>query len=214
METFQVIFRGKLLSGFSLETAANNIAALFKTDAARATTMLQQSKWVIKTGLSKESAQKYQDALRGAGMMVAIMQDDPTDSAAVSVPGVTTQQAVSQSNVGATDTPAAIPNDETPTPATSGPRDEPLEYKAKVPAFNPDLSAYSLAEPGVILVDQLANKAKSVDINTQGLTLAEPGVVLAEVKPVARKSIDTSTLSVEELKVEEQPLSPLWLEQG
>jgi hypothetical protein len=206
MDTFQVIFRGKLLSGFSLETTANNIAALFKTDSTRASAMLQQPKWVIKTGLSKEAAQKYQDALRGAGMMVAIMQDDPVDGSAATVLPVV---AAPQANA-AESTTDAVPA----TPVTNGPRDEPLEYKPKVPAYNPDLSAYSLAEPGVILIDQVANKAKAVEINTQGLSLADVGVVLAEAKAVAAKNIDTSALSVEEIKIEEKPLPALWLEQG
>ena len=90
---FQIIFRGKLLSGFTLEQARANLAQLFRTDESRIGTLLAQPKWVIKAGVSKEMAQKIQEAMRNAGLMVAVMVDEAA-SAALAAPAPSTSAAL------------------------------------------------------------------------------------------------------------------------
>jgi hypothetical protein len=188
--TFQVVFRGKLLSGFNAEQVASNLATLFKTDTARAAGMLAQPKWVVKVGLSKDAAQRYQEALRAAGMMVAVIQDEP--AAAAPAPTQATSPAppavvtIASAVLG---TPPAAATSEATT-------DAPLEAKARPPVFNPDLSAYSLAEPGVVLIDVAKAKVAPVQIDTNALSLAELGVVLAQAPKVKPLQMDLSALSV------------------
>jgi hypothetical protein len=195
--TFQVVFRGKLLSGFDAEQVASNLATLFKTDTARAAGMLAQAKWVVKAGLSKEAAQRYQEALRGAGMMVAVIQDESAAVAPATAPAL-------PSAVQATASAVLSPPPEAATgAATTSAADAPLETKARPPAFNPDLSAYSLAEPGVVLIDAAKAKVAAAQIDTNALSLAELGVVLAQAPKVKPLQVDLSALSV--APIEQKP---------
>ena len=203
---FQIIFRGKLLSGFTLEQARANLAQLFRTDEARIGTLLAQPKWVIKAGVSKETAQKIQEALRNAGLMVAVMLDDAasttltarssTTSAAPPVataPAVAAPVAPVQPAQAATVkmAPVAPINAVIDTPSA----DAPLAIKPKVAAFEPDLSTFSLAALGAIM-DSSGPKKAERSFALEQFSLASLGVQLIEKKPVAAKPIDTSGLSL------------------
>ena len=214
---FQIIFRGKLLSGFTLEQARANLAQLFRTDEARIGTMLAQPKWVIKAGVSKETAQKIQEALRNAGLMVAVMIDDAA-SAALAAGSSTTSAALA---AGSSATSAAPPV--ATAPAVAAPvapvqpaqaatvkmasvapinavidapsADAPLAVKPKVAAFEPDLSSFSLAAVGAI-IDSSGPKKAERSFALEQFSLASPGAQLIEKKPIAAKPIDTSGLSL------------------
>ncbi len=201
-QLFQIIFRGKLLSGFTLDQARANLAQLFRTDEARIGTMLAQPKWVIKAGVSKEMAQKIQDAMRNAGLMVAVMVDESASAAVpiasvptsvptavpVPVPAVALQPVQAASVKIASVTPLDAVVD---TPSA----DAPLATKPKVAAFEPDLSIFSLAALGAI-IDSSGPKKAERSFALEQFSLANPGAQLVENKPVAAKPIDTSGLSL------------------
>ena len=203
---FQIIFRGKLLSGFTLEQARANLAQLFRTDEARIGTMLAQPKWVIKAGVSKETAQKIQEALRNAGLMVAVMIDDAASaalaagsSATSAAPPVATAPAVAapvapvQPAQAATVKMASVAPINAVIDAPSA--DAPLAVKPKVAAFEPDLSSFSLAAVGAI-IDSSGPKKAERSFALEQFSLASPGAQLIEKKPIAAKPIDTSGLSL------------------
>jgi hypothetical protein len=216
-QLFQIIFRGKLLSGFTMEQARANLAQLFRTDETRIDTMLAQPKWVIKAGVAKETAQKIQEAMRNAGLMVAIMADESA-SALANAAAAPTNAATSA----VAPTPAT-----TPTPAIAAPpaqaatvkispvtpvdavidtpsADAPLAVKPKVAAFEPDLSSFSLADVGAVM-DASGPKKAERSFALEQFSLANVGAQLIEKKPVIAKAIDTDGLSLVAADIPKEP---------
>ncbi len=202
---FQIIFRGKLLSGFTLEQARANLAQLFRTDESRIGTLLAQPKWVIKAGVSKEMAQKIQEAMRNAGLMVAVMVDEVTAAAPVAASAVAAPVIA----------PVAVPPAQTATVKVASvtpinavidtpSADAPLASKPKVAAFEPDLSSFSLAAVGAV-IDSSGPKKAERSFAVEQFSLASPGVQLIEKKPVAAKPIDTSGLSLVAAEIPKEP---------
>lgn len=218
-QLFQIIFRGKLLSGFTLEQARANLAQLFRTDEARIGAMLAQAKWVIKAGVNKETAQKIQEAMRNAGLMVAVMADEsgaappatttapPTATAAPIAPPAPQRVVAPQPVQAATVKIAPVmPVNIVPVNAViDTPSDAaPLAVKPKVAAFEPDLSTFSLAEVGAI-IDPSGPKKAERNFDVAQFSLANPGVQLIDKKPVAAKPIDTSGLSLVAADIPKDP---------
>lgn len=202
---FQIIFRGKLLSGFTLEQARANLAQLFRTDESRIGTLLAQPKWVIKAGVSKEMAQKIQEAMRNAGLMVAVMVDEVTAAAPVAASAVAAPVIA----------PVAVPPAQTATVKVASvtpinavidtpSADAPLAIKPKVAAFEPDLSSFSLAAVGAV-IDSSGPKKAERSFAVEQFSLANTGAPLVEKKPVAAKPIDTSGLSLVAAEIPKEP---------
>ena len=216
-QLFQIIFRGKLLSGYTLEQARANLAQLFRTDEARIGAMLAQPKWVIKAGVNKETAQKIQETMRNAGLMVAVMADEssvaPPTATGSPIAATLAPSAVPQPVVAAQPVqPATVKNapvasvNITPVNAViDAPSDAaPLAVKPKVAAFEPDLSTFSLAEVGAV-IDPSGPKKAERSFDVQQFSLANPGVQLSEKKPVAAKPIDISGLSLVAAEIPKDP---------
>lgn len=214
---FQIVFRGKLLAGFELEQVRSNLAKLFRVDEGRIGAMLAQPKWVVKAGLDKAQAQRFQDALREAGMMVAVMNDLPAPASV----GAATPP--SSANSTSTITPVAPVFTQAPPPIasaassdeiTAATADTPLAIKPQVKAYEPDLSAFSLAPVGA-LIDQSTAKPQPREYDISNLTVAAPGAQLVEKKPVKTLEIDTSSMRVEAVEsIAEKPRSALLREMG
>ncbi len=167
--TFQIVFRGKILGGFDRDRVRANLAQLFKIDLTRVDALLDAPKTVLKTGLGKDAAARYQEALRQAGIMVAV---------------------IGESN-------AAVVADEAPKPSSMATTREILPVPP--PPVAPPAEAIAptgmtLAEPGVQLLPPQIRKRAEID--TSALTLAQPGVVLVEKRAVAAPAFDLSGISI------------------
>jgi hypothetical protein len=215
VDFFQVVFRGKLLSGFTPEQVRTNLAALFKTDETRIGTMLAQPKWIIKTGISKEQATKIQEALRTAGVMVAVMAVDPANEAAnLAAAPVASASPSTNSEAAASAAPAqfaakpisAETVSSTGSALTASTADAPLAAKAKVAAYNPDLSAFSLAEVGAVMVTASKQSAATI-ASTIDLKLADVGAPVSETPKAAKREFSTAGLSLEPTAVVEKERS-------
>ena len=174
--TYQIVFRGKILGGFDREQVRANLSRLFKIDPARVDAMLDAPKTVLKTGLGKEAASRYQEALRQAGIMVAVMGES------VAQPVAPTPMA---------NTREIVP---VPEPANAPRAQEPVTEPAPEAAPAEFASGLTLAEPGVqLLPPQERTKA---EIDTSTLSLAQPGVVLAEKRQVSAPEFDLSGITL------------------
>ena len=71
--TFQIVFRGKILGGFDRAQVRANLAQMFRSEPARIDALLDAPKTVLKSGLTRDAANRYQEALRAAGIMVAVI---------------------------------------------------------------------------------------------------------------------------------------------
>lgn len=184
--TWQVVFRGKLLTGFAPEQVAQNLAALFKTDVTRTAALLAQPKVVLKAGVSREVGERYQAALRQAGLVVALISEAPIAA------GVAAAEPVTAPTVTATPGAASQP----PMALRSVPASSPAPPAAIVPA--PSAAAPpTLAAPGALLSD--ARPARPVEIDTSRLKLDAPGVIIdTRPKPKLARDFDLSGLSVDQ----------------
>ena len=207
-QLFQIIFRGKLLTGFTLEQARANLAQLFRTDEARIGTLLAQPKWVIKAGVAKETAQKIQEAMRNAGLMVAILADESAgalpSTATAATHAATSTSAVAPPTVAAPAVAAPPMQAATVKTAPITPVDAaidtpsaeaPLAVKPKVAAFEPDLSSFSLADVGAVM-DASGPKKAERSFALEQFSLANVGAQLIEKRPVVAKAIDTGGLAL------------------
>jgi hypothetical protein len=186
---FQIVFRGKLLSGISSEQARSNLAQLFRTDEQRIGVMLAQPKWIIKSGISKETAQKFQEALRNAGLMVAVMAEEtntPSDMTPEAKPEKQTLATLGQTSGQALSKAVIAQTPQTDTLLPQMPKPQP---------FAADLSAFSLADVGAIM-DASAPKKAERDFAVVQFSLAAPGAQLIEKNTVAPVKIDTSALTL------------------
>ncbi len=188
--THQIVFRGKILSGYTREEVRARLAALFRTDERRIDALLDAPKTVLKTGLSKDAAARYQEALRQAGIMVAVIAEGASPLA--------------------TPAPPTAPPSEEPHPAalaavrdglTLAPPGERLLPAIKPALLEIDTSALSLAEPGALLAQH--QEPAPLALSLDHLSLAtDDGPVDARPRPQPRE-IDTSALSLAE-----RPLEP------
>lgn len=215
--TWQVVFRGKLLSGFTPEQVAQNLAALFKSDVARTTALLAQPKVVLKAGLSREVAERYQAALRQAGLMVALISEAPIAAGVAAAtplapapapvaPTASTPMATS-TTTSAADAPAATrPTAATPTLAAPGAL---LSDTRPTPSVEIDTSRLKLDALGVT-IDTSPKPTLARDFDLSGLSVDQSGAPIA-VKPKAEPpQVDLSALSVAPIDVVDKAPSEFW----
>jgi hypothetical protein len=178
--TFEIVFRGKLLRDFDRATVVNNLTQLLRIDAARAEAMLGQAKLVLKRGLSKDAASRYQEVLRQAGVMVAAIAES---SATPGNPASTATEAA----------PAPVSAPVSATPATAAPA------RAATAATTTSLTLAAVGTP--VLEQQGRPAARNYDLSA--FTLDAPGTVLVVKKPPPPRSFDTSMLELEPAPAEQ-----------
>ncbi len=187
--TFQIVFRGKILGGFDREQVKANLARLFRSDGERIEALLAAPKTVLKSGLARDAAARYQEALRQAGIMVAVIgegpitADIPAPAASVPPPEVAEVQ------------PPPVPEPPSGlTLAEVGAQLLPPKVRERAEI---DTSALSLAAVGAVLADHLPPPKPEFDL--AGLDLAPPGDPIDLTPRPAPLAIDVSALSVVEV---------------
>jgi hypothetical protein len=229
------------MTGFVLAQVQQSVAALFKTDVSRVAERLALPKWVIRTGMAQEQANKMRDALRLAGLVTAVVADDasaaPTQSATASA---TQAPVASAPSVQAA--PASVRvNPTLPISASITQDFEAAGAKSIVqlgattqvfatPAggLSADESSTPLEDkpkPAAPLIDlsrfslaeegavmDTRQKAAAALINTGSLSLAAEGVALSEPKLATIKTFDTSALSLDSAPIPEKKPNLLWAE--
>ncbi len=69
---YEVVFRGELLPGFTLEGVKPSLSKLFSAEPEQIQSLFAGKRVVIKTGLDAEAAQKYQTILQKAGLYIEV----------------------------------------------------------------------------------------------------------------------------------------------
>lgn len=88
METFRIVFKGALAAGYTPEQVKNGLAKIFTldpsepTDASKLKQLLSGRPVVIKKGLTREQASRYQQVIAGAGALAEIGTDPAEQHAA------------------------------------------------------------------------------------------------------------------------------------
>lgn len=167
---FDVVFSGRVQSGLEATQVRDNLARLFKTEPERLAYLFTGQRVPIKRGVDAGTALQYQAALAKAGALVELVE-------------VTAEAAPAN---------AAAPPP--PPPARAATRAAPVTVPPAIAARDgpPAAPAFSLAEPGAVLV--APTEVPTPTIATDHLTLAAPGATLVEPTTVAAPEYDLSGL--------------------
>jgi hypothetical protein len=199
---FNIVFAGRIVPGKTDEEVKHNLARLFKTQLSQIERLFSGSEVTIKKNLDYVQAMKYQSALKQAGALVLIKKIDDGDSAVAeqshrsqTEPKLTHDQQ-KQADGARKDEGASSTDDGSDTPdkwsvAAPGARLPETEKPAPLPV--PDLSRFSVAEPGVTLAP--SKKQPEVEVDLSGLSLDEPGPMPAS-EPKQALVIEVPDLSV------------------
>lgn len=198
--SFQIVFRGKILGGFDRDQVRSNLARLFRSDPTRIDALLDAPKTVLKSGLTRDAASRYQETLRQAGIMVAVIGESPQPGPEAAAPAPLDPPATAPS------TPVAPPPVPAPLPglALAEPGALLLAPRERVQA-DFDTRGMTLADPGVVLVEHRPPAAPDFDLS--GFDLAPAGDPIDASPRAAPRAFDTSALSLSERppQVEEEP---------
>ncbi len=82
MAHYNLIFQGKIVDGASLDEVKNNVARLFKADAAKTAVLFSGKSIVIKKNLDSESTKKYLAIMKKSGAIIHAVkiEEDPVSS--------------------------------------------------------------------------------------------------------------------------------------
>ena len=72
---FKIVFQGQLRDGVDLDTAKQNLARLFKSEASAVEKLFNGNPVALKRGLTRADAQVYLDALNQAGVEAGVEED-------------------------------------------------------------------------------------------------------------------------------------------
>lgn len=81
MAHYNLIFQGEIIAGADLDDVKNNVAKLFKADAAKTALLFSGKPIVIKKNLDKETTKKYLSVLKKSGAVVKAVKAESKTSA-------------------------------------------------------------------------------------------------------------------------------------
>jgi hypothetical protein len=190
-QLFDVVFFGILQAGKDKEVVMQNMATLFKTDAANLAPYFTGNRKVIKGKISAAVAEKYKNALENVGLVVKIeaCKNEQSPEQAKSSKGSDdkeqdTNQQIDTSGISVAPVGVDI-----------------LENPEQVVAQEiEDISELSMAEAGADVIENPAPISPQKIEDTSGISIAEPGSDVLEnpVKVVAQKIDDISGISMAE----------------
>jgi hypothetical protein len=208
-EQFDVVFFGIIQPGKDKDTVMQNMARLFKTDAAKLAPYFAGGRKVIKGKLNGASAEKYKAALENVGLVIKLetceVAEDSTKTEKTAPPPPDTGD-ITVAPIGAdviehpVETPAQKIEDISAISMAEAGTDI-IEHPAETPAqVIEDISDISIADVGADVIENPATKPIQEIEELFGITLAEAGADMIEnPKPVKKADVpDTSELSLED----------------
>ena len=212
-ELFDVVFFGILQAGKDKETVMQNMAALFKTDAAKLAPYFAGGRKVIKGKINAAAAEKYKNALENVGLTIKIEPcevDESEQSGQAkqnTTPSIDTGD-ISVAPVGADvlENPVEVPaqkiddiSDITMAEAGANVIENPVEVAAQK---IDDISDISMAEVGADVLDHPSQVTPQKIDDISDITMAEAGAdIIKDPKPKEKAKIpDFSELSLDDEK--------------
>ncbi len=174
---FQVIINGTLAEGAEPDQTKQNIARLFKTEAAAVEMMFSGKRISVKKNLDQATARKYQQAIIKAGLKAGI------------VPMAKVEPSEKKPDI------STLPEDELST-ATLAATGCTMDERPQPARVDIDTSAYAMDEVGITLDESPPAEAPEIDITAYNLD--EAGIILDETPPTEAPEIDVSEISMQE----------------
>lgn len=189
-QLFDVVFFGILQAGKDKDTVAQNMAALFKTDASKLAPYFAGGRKVIKGKISADAAAKYQTALENVGLVIKLESCEAQQTEAPDEKSASTAQTQK-------DQPAKDDNGITIAPVGADVIANPV---AVTPQEINDISAITMAEAGADVLEHPVEVAAQKIDDIGDITIAEVGADVLEhhEEVVAQKIEDISGISIAE----------------
>ncbi len=204
---YDIYFRGEIADGQDLATVKLNLANVFQADEKKIAALFSGKTCLLKKGLDKQSALKYQTILKKAGAKIIIKtaQQTPTENSTAQ----STQPSAPVSE-------SARNNAPQPAPATTASSTAATPSTAKTQTnqqAESDNNSLNLAPPGADLLKPSERKSITpVEIDTSDIQLASVFQEITNDAPPASPPPDTSHISVAEVGADLQDEEPLELE--
>lgn len=195
-ELFDVVFFGILQPGKDKEAVMQNMAALFKTDAAKLAPYFAGGRKVIKGKINAASAEKYRAALENVGLVIKLEPCEETQSPASPQDTAETKQSSDANTNADTDT-----NIDTSGITVAPVGANVIENPVEVPAQKiDDISDITMAEAGADVIEHPVEVAAQNIEDISDLTMAEVGTDVLDHphEVVAQKIDDISGISLAE----------------
>ncbi len=187
-QLFDVVFFGILQTGKNKETAMQNMASLFKTDAEKLAPYFTGGRKVIKGKINASAAKKYKAALENVGLVITIEACD-----------------TSQENPPAGADNNGTMNIDTGNLSIAAVGADVIEHPAEKPVQKiDDISSITMAEAGADVIENpVETPAQKID-DISDITMAEAGsdVLDHPQEVIAQKIDDISDLSLAEAGVD------------
>jgi len=194
-ELFDVVFFGILQQGKDKETVMQNMAALFKTDAAKLAPYFAGGRKVIKGKINAAAADKYKTALENVGLSIKI---EPCDAPAQGETGTKSPD----SSPDASQTEKSVDsNIDTGDMSVAPVGANVIENPVEVPAQEiDDIGGITMAETGADVIEHPAEIPAQKIEDISGITMAEVGTDVLDhhEEVVAQKIDDISDISLAE----------------
>ena len=230
MAHYNLIFQGKIIDGASLDEVKDNVARLFKADAAKTAALFSGKTIIIKKNLDTESTKKYLAILKKAGAVIrAVKIEDKSTSTLPLTPPVQNNNAA-DTNDAPTQTPssglsaglASLINYNKPKESSSEDDSSETEGLQLAPVganiLNPsrsnetveipDTSHLTMAEAETGSLEEFAQTIEAVELpDIENLTMSEANTGSMEEFTIKIESVELPDIS--DLDMAEQDNTPL-----
>lgn len=184
-ESFEIVFRGDIQFGQNLADVKLKLQQLFKIDAVKIDTLFTGKPVVLKRGLDKASAEKYQDVLTKAGALVELVASSASIPAPAAKPPASSPEKTLQEKSAQENPQTSVPVDPVAgtqwTLAPVGSLMMPASARLAPVTRQFNLSVYSLRPVGGNLVDRTeSNQAEPEPLSIPDYKVADVGVNLIE----------------------------------
>ena len=208
---YEVVFNGMLVRGFEPDQVKQNLAKLFKTDVSKIESLFSGSMVVIKAGLDKEAATKYQTAMKNAGAVCAIREKasaNVTEKPSTPAAPVAQQKTTSTNEAAVSESTSPVSGSSADNDMLAPPGVQLVEHEV-VPEPDIDISSISMAEVGADVTDPVPVPS-SPEYNLDGLDMAEVGADVTDpVEPPSPPEFNLDGLDMAEVGADvADPVAP------
>ena len=237
MAHYNLIFQGKIIDGASLDEVKDNLARLFKADAAKTAALFSGKTIVSKKNLDTESTKKYLSILKKAGAVIrAVKIEDKSTSTSLLSPPVPppVPPPVQNNNAADTNTPTQAPSSglspglaslisynkpKDPSSEDDSSETEGLQLapvgsnilnpsKSNVTVEIPDTSHLTMAEAETGSLEEFAQKTEAIELpDIENLTMSEANTGSMEEFTIEIEPVELPDIS--DLDMAEQDNTPL-----
>jgi len=196
---YQLVFKGEILEAADLGMVKTNVGRVFNLKEQQIEGLFSGRRVIIKKNVERDAVEQLAEKMKRCGAVCYI--EEMPDSASPPAAELPQEQPAPATDTG----PAAAAQVAASTPeAPADPGTLSLAEHgsdlgvagAQVEEFEFDITAYSLDEHGVDLVEHV--EIETPEIDTSELDLGEPGEVLVEPEEVSPAEIDIGDLDMDE----------------